>query len=107
MKDAKECKAALDKYVLGLESMKDLGLETVLTEDVSIGAEMPCARVELGVPKDGKLDPFFTFDFSGGMCSINFHLIKEEWDEVLSDHPSVNAMIEDLVPDILDEIESQ
>lgn len=105
--DAEECKAALDKYVLGLESMKDRGLETVLTEDVSIGAEMPCARVELGVRKDGKLDPFFTFDFSGGMCGINFHLVKEEWDEVLSDHPSVDAMIEDLVPDILDEIESQ
>ena len=105
--DAKECKAALDKYVLGLESMKDRGLETILTEDVSVGAEMPRARVELGVRKDGKLDPYFTFDFSGGMCGINFHLVKEEWDEVLSDHPSVDAMIEDLVPDIRDEIESQ
>ena len=41
------------------------------------------------------------------MCGINFHLFEEEWDEVLSDHPSVDAMIEDLVPDILDEIESQ
>lgn len=68
---------------------------------------MPCARVELGVRKDGKLDPFFTFDFSGGMCNINFHLVNEEWEEVLSDHPSVDAMIEDLVPDILDGIENQ
>lgn len=107
VKDAKECKAALDKHVLGLKSMKDRGLETVLTEDVSIGAEMPCARVELGVRKDGKLDPYFTFDFADGMCHLNFHLAGEDWDEMLSDHPSVDAMIEDLVPDIVDEIEGQ
>ena len=107
VKDAKECKAALDKYVLGLEDMKKFNLKTVLTKDISTGAEMPTSRVELGVRKNGKLDPYFTFDFSGGMCHIDFHLVNEDWDENLEDHPSVDSMIEDLVPDIIDEIESQ
>lgn len=113
--DAKECKAALDKYIVGSDKLKGYGLETVLTEDASIGAEMPFARVELGIRADKDADPYFkagdlleyyTFDFTNGMCHITFHLRAEDWDEMLSDHPSVTAMIEDLVPDMIDELEN-
>lgn len=113
--DAKECKAALDKLVVGSDKLKGYGLETVLTEDASTGAEMPFARVELGLRAEKSAEPYYkagdlleyyTFDFSGGMCHITFHLKEEDWDEMLSDHPSVTAMIEDLVPDIIDELEN-
>lgn len=113
--DAKECKAALDKYIVGSDKLKGYGLETVLTEDASIGAEMPFARVELGIRADKDADPYFkagdlleyyTFDFANGMCHITFHLRGEDWDEMLSDHPSVTSMIEDLVPDMMDELEN-
>lgn len=115
VKDAKECKAALDKLIVGSDKLKDYGLETVLTEDASVGAEMPVARVELGIRaekgaepyyKAGDLLEYYTFDFSGGMCHITFHLQEEDWDEMLSDHPSVTAMIEDLAPDMIDELEN-
>lgn len=113
--DAKECKAALDKLVVGSDKLKGYGLETVLTEDASTGAEMPFARVELGIRADKSAEPYYkagdlleyyTFDFSGGMCHITFHLQEEDWDEMLSDHPSVTAMIEDLAPDMVDELEN-
>lgn len=115
VEDAKECKAALDKYVVGSNKLKDYGLETVLTEDASIGAEMPFARVELGIRvkksskpyyKAGDLLEYFTFDFSGGTCHVTFHLQGEDWDEMLSDHPSVTSMVKDLVPDMIDELEN-
>lgn len=115
VKDAKECKAALDKLIVGSDKLKGYGLETVLTEDVSVGAEMPIARVELGIRADKSAEPYYkagdlleyyTFDFSGGMCHITFHLQEEDWDEMLSDHPSVTAMIEDLAPDMIDELEN-
>lgn len=115
VKDAKECKAALDKLVVGSDKLKGYGLETVLTEDASTGAETPFARVELGLRAEKSAEPYYkagdlleyyTFDFSGGMCHITFHLKEEDWDEMISDHPSVTAMIEDLVPDIIDELEN-
>lgn len=115
VEDAKECKAVLDKLVVGSAKLKGYGLETVLTEDASIGAEMPFARVELGIRADkdaaphikaGDLLEYFTFDFSEGMCHITFHLEDEDWDEMLADHPSVTSMIEDFVPDIIDELEN-
>lgn len=115
VKDAKECKAALDKLIVGSDKLKGYGLETVLTEDASVGAEMPIARVELGIRADKSAEPYYkagdlleyyTFDFSGGMCHITFHLREEDWDEMLSDHPSVTSMIEDLAPDMIDELEN-
>lgn len=115
VKDAKECKAALDKYIVGSDKLKGYGLETVLTEDASTGAEMPVARVELGIRADKGAEPYYkagdlleyyTFDFSGGMCNITFHLQGEDWDEMLSDHPSVTSMIKDLAPDMIDELEN-
>ncbi len=115
VKDAKECKEALDKLIVGSDKLKGYGLETVLTEDVSVGAEMPIARVELGIRADKSAEPYYkagdlleyyTFDFSDGMCHITFHLQGEDWDEMLSDHPSVTAMIEDLAPDMIDDLEN-
>ena len=113
--DAKECKAALDKYIVGSNKLKGYGLETVLTEGASTGAEMPHARVELGIRaekgaepyyKAGDLLEYYTFDFSGSTCHITFHLKGEDWDESISDHPSVTSMVEDLVPDMIDELEN-
>lgn len=113
--DAKECKAALDKLIVGSDKLKGYGLETVLTEDASVGAEMPVARVELGIRADKSAEPYYkagdlleyyTFDFSGGMCHITFHLQGADWDEMLSDHPSVTAMIADLAPGMIDELEN-
>lgn len=113
--DAKECKAALDKYIIGSDKLKGYGLETVLTEDASIGAEMPYARVELGIRADKGVEPYYkagdlleyyTFDFANGMCHITFHLQEEDWDEMLSDHSSVTSMVKDLVPYMIDELEN-
>lgn len=113
--DAKECKEALDKLIVGSDKLKGYGRETVLTEDVSVGAEMPVARVELGIRADKSAEPYYkagdlleyyTFDFSGGMCHITFHLQGEDWNEMLSDHPSVTSMIEDPAPNMIDELEN-
>lgn len=113
--NAKECKAALDKFVVGSSKLKGYGLETVLTEDASVGAEMPFARVELGIRADKDSTPYFkagdlleyyTFDFSGGTCHITFHLQGESLDEEISDYPSVTSMVKDLVPHIIDELEN-
>ena len=115
VKDAKECKKVLDKYIVRSPKFKGYGLETVLTDDASVGAEMPFARVELGIRADKDSDPYFkagdlleyyTFDFADGMCHITFHLQDEDWDEMLSDHPSVTSMMKDLVPDMIDELEN-
>lgn len=106
VKDAKECKAALDKYIVRPANIKKYRLKTVLTTDIGIGAEMPTSRVELGTDKGGKWDPYFTFDFSGGMCHISFNLVDEDWEESLEDHLSIDAMIRDLLPDIWSEIEN-